>query len=97
MSTTKLVTAAESAHFESYFAMISREYRDRPGEPGLARAALRNALDESDDKAQTRALIADAVHEHRAYTAADSLTLAEFISGGSWRAENLPFNRASAA
>jgi hypothetical protein len=83
--------------FRKLLAMISREYRDRPGDPGLARIALRNALDESDDKAQTRTLIAEAVHEHRAYTRSDSVTLAEFIEGGSWRAENLEFNRASAA
>jgi hypothetical protein len=95
MAITKLATAAEAKHLESYLDAMLSEYR-RAEARDAARIALRKVLDESDDPAQTRTLIADAVHERGRWFCSREMTLAEFIEGGSWRAENLPFNRAAA-
>jgi hypothetical protein len=49
------------------------------------------------DPGQTRALLMDAVVRLRDAPRRDDIpTLAEFIEGGSWRAENLPCNAAAA-
>jgi hypothetical protein len=81
----------------NYFEALMWQYRRRDNRPA-AREALQRALDESDDPAQTRCLLMDAVVKLREEPRPDDIvTLAEFIIAGSWRAENLEFNAAAAA
>jgi hypothetical protein len=90
------VIAADDRYFEMlYWTYPRRDARD------LARAAYHDAVSEADDPAQVRCLIVDKARAYEADMRAKGkhgfTSLAEFIDGGSWRAENLEFNRASAA
>lgn len=80
-----------------YFEALMWQYRRRDNR-AAAREALQRVIDESDDPAQTRCLLMDAVVKLREEPRPDDIvTLAEFIEAGSWRAENLEFNAAAAA
>jgi hypothetical protein len=96
LTATKPILPADETHFQSYFEALISEYRDvdNRANRNAARVALRRALAESDDPGQTRCLLFEAAHRHLPLPG--SGTLAEFIEAGSWRAENLPFNRTQA-
>jgi hypothetical protein len=80
----------------NFFEALMWQYRRRDNRPA-AREALQRVIAESDDPAQTRCLLMDAVVRLREEPRPDDIvTLAEFIEAGSWRAENLAFNAAQA-
>jgi hypothetical protein len=84
---------------DAFFAMLIETYPRRDGRD-RARAAYHDAVSESDNPAQVRCLILDRAIAYEAEMRAKGSTLfdslAAFIEDGSWRAENLPFNRAAA-